>query len=156
MDRKTAERRLIKVCWKTAVAGLLAYFLLQFIPSIRVGITLSIFGIGFIAFAWTGGKVGIAVWKIWPVYRSEQPGLFLVLLVWDVITGITFIVLGWGIQIYIVNAPPRANPLPPEHPDYENYQVGSLGKPESNRFIIQEQRLEFCDQGGTGDQIVRG
>lgn len=122
MNRKEAERRLIMVCLLTSVAGALAYLLLHSIPSVRAGITLTIFGVGFIAFAWTGHKVGIAVWRIFPVTRDEQPALFLMLLLFDVATGVALIVLGWIIQIYIVNAPPRPNPLPPEHPEYKYYQ----------------------------------
>ena len=63
--------------------------------------------------------VVIAVWKVFPVTRSDQSGFFWVLIFFDFITGVALIVLGWVIQINIVNAPPPVNPLPPDHPDYE-------------------------------------
>lgn len=121
MDRKAAELQLIKVCLVTAVVAVLAYFLLQVLPSVRAGITLTIFGIGMIVFAWTGRRVGIAVWKVFPVYRSEQPEMFRVLIWSDIFTGVALILIGWFIQIYIVNASPPANPFPPDHPEYEYY-----------------------------------
>jgi hypothetical protein len=121
MDRKRAERLLMLVCLGTAVMGVSGYVLLRSIPSVRAGITLTVFGSGLVLLAWTGLKTGVMGWRLGAVARADEPMFFRILVVSEFITGFATICLGWFIQLHIVNAPPRPNPLPPEHPDYEYY-----------------------------------
>ncbi|MFC1452934.1 hypothetical protein ACFLSJ_06270, partial [Verrucomicrobiota bacterium] len=73
MGRKTAERLLMLVCLGTAVMAGAAYVLLRSVPSIRVGITFTAFGTGFVLLAWTGLKTGVIAWRLGAVARADEP-----------------------------------------------------------------------------------
>jgi len=121
-----ARSVLVFVCFGTMVMAGSAYFLLQSFPSLRVGITLTLFGVGFIVLACVSLKTGVTAWRLGAVSRCEQPMFFGAQVIYIFLTGIALIVFGWIIQVYIVNAPPPPNPLPPEHPEYEYYNRKNL------------------------------
>ncbi len=92
---KKAERLLILIAWSTMAIAMLSWFGLRSFPSIRTGITFSIFGCGFLALSFAGIRTGVIAWRLGAVYRSEETLFFWVLIYGEIVAGVLMIVFGW-------------------------------------------------------------
>ena len=92
---KAGERLLILTCWTGTLLSGAAYLLLRSFPSVRVGITLNLFGCSFLAVAYMEMRVKIAASERGAVYRSENLGRYRLLVIGKIFTGVVLIGFAW-------------------------------------------------------------
>ena len=94
---KAGERLIILTCWVIMLIGGAAWLLLRSWPSVQSGVTLSLFGLGFLAVAWVEMKVEIAASERGAVYREDDLGRYWMLIIGKIITGIVLMGFAWYI-----------------------------------------------------------
>jgi len=96
-EKQKAKRLLILTSLGTAVVAGLSWLALRPFPSIRIGITLSLFGCGFLVLAVVGIKTGFMAYELGAVDRADEPAFFWVLVVGEIVAGVAMIVIGWSL-----------------------------------------------------------
>ncbi|MCI5207826.1 MAG: hypothetical protein D3910_03320 [Candidatus Electrothrix sp. ATG2] len=94
---KAGERLIILTCWLSMLISGSAYLLLKYFPSVRTGITLTLFGCSFLAVACVEMRVKIAASERGAVYRSDDIGRYWMLVIGKIFTGAVLIGFAWYI-----------------------------------------------------------